>query len=57
MYSASEVWYVRGDTDKILLLTKEDAEKHARYLFPDEGAVANYSRVYFKTVYTYKQEN
>lgn len=40
-----EVWYVVGDTSETLWATKMDAEKCARYFFPDEAPDARYARV------------
>lgn len=45
-----EVWYVVGDTSKTLWATKEDAEKCARYFFPDESPDQRYARVKFHKV-------
>jgi hypothetical protein len=48
-----QVWYVRGDEDKLLFVEKLDAERHARYIFPDEDAHRRYARIYYRTVYKY----
>lgn len=47
------VWVVRGDPLMDLWLTKGDAERHARELFPNESPDARYARVVTKRVRTY----
>lgn len=49
-----EVWYVQGDEDELLFLTKMDAELFARHLFPDEHPDARYARIFFRQVYTFQ---
>lgn len=50
------VWYVNGDPDQTLLKTKLDAEKWAREIFPEEDEDKRYSRVFFKEVFSYDEE-
>ena len=53
----SDVWYVQGESDvPTLWETKEDAEKYARYLFPDEDPDTRYARIYFREVITWEKE-
>lgn len=48
------VWYVVGDARVDLWLTKMDAEKHARELFPHEPPDACCARVMVKRAMTYE---
>ena len=50
-----EVWFVSGCEEGYLFETKEDAEIYARKLFPDENGLQRYARIYFKTVYEFKE--
>jgi hypothetical protein len=54
MKEMKEVWWVLGDSDRpYLWRTKEDAEKYARELFPDESPDSRYARIYCKEVFSY----
>lgn len=59
-----QVWYVQGESDlsvdpdkpgPTLWETKEDAEKYARYLFPDEDPDTRYARIYYREVTTWEK--
>ena len=50
-----EVWFVAGGEEGYLFETKTDAEIYARKLFPDETELQRYARIYFKTVYEFKE--
>jgi hypothetical protein len=50
-----EVWFVSGCEEGYLFETKLDAEIYARKLFPDENGLQRYARIYFKTVYEFKE--
>jgi len=51
-----QVWYVLGEENPFTLWeTKEDAEKCARYLFPDENPDVRYARVYCREVTTWEK--
>jgi hypothetical protein len=53
--NTKEVWWVLGDSDRpFLWRTKEDAEKYARELFPDESPDTRYARIYYKEVFSYE---
>jgi hypothetical protein len=47
------VWLVSGDPDKLLWLTKEDAERWAKEVYPNMDADRRYYRVYFQEVHHY----
>ena len=47
------VWGVQGDPDKLLWVSKIDAERHARELFPEESVHKRYARIFFMAVYAY----
>tara|TARA_Y100000114_G_scaffold31122_1_gene26715 strand:- start:274 stop:492 length:219 start_codon:yes stop_codon:yes gene_type:complete len=52
----SDVWYVQGEFYfHPLWETKEDAEKYARYLFPDEDPDTRYARIYCREVTTWEK--
>jgi hypothetical protein len=51
-----EVWFVSGCEEGYLFETKLDAEIYARKIFPDETVLQRYARIYFKTVYEFKEE-
>ena len=51
-----QVWYVQGESDlPTLWETEEDAEKYARYLFPDEAPDMRYARIYYREVTTWEK--
>jgi hypothetical protein len=50
-----EVWFVSGCEEGYLFETKRDAEIHAKNIFPDEPEPTRYARIYFKTVYEFKE--
>jgi hypothetical protein len=50
-----EVWFVSGCEEGYLFETKLDAEIYARKIFPDMSEDNRYARVYFKTVYEFKE--
>jgi len=50
-----EVWFVSGCEEGYLFETKLDAEIYARLRFPDEDVLKRYARIYFKTVYEFKE--
>jgi hypothetical protein len=50
-----EVWFVSGCEEGYLFETKLDAEIYARKIFPDMSEDSRYARVYFKTVYEFKE--
>ena len=50
-----EVWFVSGCEEGYLFETKLDAEIYARKLFHDMSEDSRYARVYFKTVYEFKE--
>jgi hypothetical protein len=54
-----EVWYVQGDAGDggkpLLWLTKEDAERWAREIYPDETIERRYARVAYRRVYAYDE--
>jgi len=44
------IWYVAGDNEyacPALFSTKDDAERHAQELFPNESTEHWYSRIYY----------
>lgn len=44
------VWYVQGDKYVELFRTKQDAERWARKLFPEEKAEKRYARIFYRQV-------
>lgn len=50
------VWYVAGDPERLLWVTKEDAERWAREVYPNMDADRRYSRVHFHEVHSYEKE-
>ena len=51
-----EVWFVSGCEEGYLFETKLDADIYARKLFPNENGLQRYARIYFKTVYEFKED-
>lgn len=51
----SEVWYVQGEEVRTLFKTKMDAERYARYLFPDEDESKRYARIFFIHVFSFEE--
>jgi len=51
------VWYVSGDPERLLWITKGDAERWAREVYPNMDADRRYSRVHFHEVHQYDDQN
>ena len=54
-----QIWYVQGDDTNSLrwpnfFESKEDAERMARHLFPDEDEYQRYARIYYRELFTAK---
>ena len=55
----NEIWYVdEGEGFHLVAYvfeTKIEAERYARELFPEESQDLRHARIYFKTVYEFKE--
>ena len=56
MKTVTQVWYLIGDADKVLMATKEDAEKWAREAFPNEDVAKRYARVRYYNVESFDEK-